>query len=72
MEEQVIIEIKNGIIYQQETLILNNVNLTIRKGEFVYLIGRTGSGKSSLLKVLYGDLPLAGGSGFVAGHDLKT
>lgn len=72
MEEQVIIEIKNGIIYQQETLILNNVNLTIHKGEFVYLIGKTGSGKSSLLKVLYGDLPLAGGSGFVAGHDLKT
>lgn len=72
MEEQVIIELRNGIIYQQETLILSNVNLTIRKGEFVYLIGKTGSGKSSLLKVLYGDLKLAGGSGLVAGHDLKT
>ncbi|MEO6166622.1 MAG: ATP-binding cassette domain-containing protein [Chitinophagales bacterium] len=72
MEDQVIIEVRNGIIYQQETLILNDVNLTIHKGEFVYLIGKTGSGKSSLLKVLYGDLSLAGGSGFVAGHDLKT
>ncbi|MBX7109111.1 MAG: ATP-binding cassette domain-containing protein [Chitinophagales bacterium] len=72
MEEQVIIELRDAVIYQQETLILSNVNLTIRKGEFVYLIGKTGSGKSSLLKVLYGDLMLAGGSGFVAGHDLKS
>lgn len=72
MEEQVIIELRDAVIYQQETLILNNVNLTIRKGEFVYLIGKTGSGKSSLLKVLYGDLQLAGGTGFVAGHDLKS
>lgn len=72
MEEQVIIELRDVVIYQQETLILSHVDLTIRKGEFVYLIGKTGSGKSSLLKVLYGDLPLAGGYGFVAGHDLKT
>jgi cell division transport system ATP-binding protein len=72
MEDQVIIELKDAVIYQQQTLILSNVNITIRKGEFVYLIGKTGSGKSSLLKVLYGDLPLASGQGFVAGHDLRA
>lgn len=71
MEDQVIIELRDGVIYQQESLVLTDVNLTIHKGEFVYLIGRTGSGKSSLLRVLYGDLPLAGGHGFVAGHDLN-
>lgn len=72
MEDQVIIELREAEIYQQQTLVLSHVDLKIHKGEFVYLIGKTGSGKSSLLKVLYGDLPLVKGSGFVAGHDLKT
>jgi cell division transport system ATP-binding protein len=72
MEDQVIIELREAEIYQQQTLVLSHVDLKIHKGEFVYLIGKTGSGKSSLLKVLYGDLPLVNGSGFVAGHDLKT
>ena len=46
-----IIEIKNASIFQRENLVLSNVNLTLNKGEFIYLIGRTGSGKSSLLKL---------------------
>jgi len=52
-------------------LVLANVNLKIDKGEFVFLIGQTGSGKSSLLKIIYGDLHIASGEGMVAGFDLK-
>lgn len=67
-----IIELKNVNIYQSQTLILSDVNISIEKGEFVYLVGKTGTGKSSLLKTLYGDLELSSGEGWVAGHDLKT
>lgn len=65
-----IIEIKNASIFQRENLVLSNVNLTLHKGEFIYLIGRTGSGKSSLLKTLYGELPARDGIFRVAGYDL--
>ena len=65
-----IIEIKKASIFQQENLVLSNVNLTLNKGEFIYLIGRTGSGKSSLLKTLYGELPARDGIVRVAGYDL--
>ena len=65
-----IIEIRNASIFQRENLVLSNVNLTLNKGEFVYLIGRTGSGKSSLLKTLYGELPARDGHFHVAGYDL--
>jgi len=65
-----IIEIKNASIFQHENLVLSNVNLTLNKGEFIYLIGRTGSGKSSLLKTLYGELPARDGIVRVAGYDL--
>ena len=56
--EKHIFSIQDGEIYQGEQLILKDVNIHLDKGEFVYLIGRTGTGKSSLLKTLYGDLPL--------------
>jgi cell division transport system ATP-binding protein len=66
-----VIELKDAKIYQDKTLILSDVNLQIAKGQFLYLVGQTGSGKSSLLKTLYADLPLNEGSGKVAGFKLK-
>lgn len=66
-----VITLKNVDIYQPKHLVLTNVNLQINKGEFVFLIGQTGSGKSSLLKVIYGELHIASGEGVVAGFDLK-
>ena len=64
------ISISNINISQRELLVLKNVELTIEKGEFVYLIGKTGSGKSSLLKILYGELRLKDGNATVAGFNL--
>src|ERR671939_532539 len=71
MMAEAIIEIKNANIYQGDNLILQNVNLTVNKGEFVYLVGKTGTGKSSLLKTLYGELPLNEGEGTVVGYNLN-
>src|SRR6056297_1436218 len=65
-----IVQLSNVRIFQHDALVLSDVNLEIRAGEFVYLIGKTGSGKSSLLKTLYSELPLTEGAGIVAGHDL--
>lgn len=67
-----ILSLKNASIYQKNFLVLSNVNLTLEKGEFSYLIGKTGSGKSSLLKILYGDIPLLEGEGQVVDTDLVT
>jgi cell division transport system ATP-binding protein len=67
-----VIELNQVNIYQSKKLILENVNLTLNETEFAYLIGKTGSGKSSLLKILYGELPLTEGNGSVAGFDLKN
>ncbi|HEY4540064.1 MAG TPA: ATP-binding cassette domain-containing protein [Faecalibacter sp.] len=72
MEVKNVIEVNQSSIYQRNHLVLSDVNFTLAEGEFVYLIGKTGSGKSSLLKVLYGDLPLKNGNGKVVGMDLKT
>jgi cell division transport system ATP-binding protein len=66
-----IIELKNVNVYQGNNLILQDVNISINRGEFVYLVGKTGTGKSSLLKTLYGDLTLKEGEGTVVGFDLK-
>ncbi len=66
-----ILELSDASIFQRETLILSNVNVEIQKGEFVYLIGKTGTGKSSFMKTLYGDLPLQSGYGQIVGFDLK-
>jgi cell division transport system ATP-binding protein len=55
---EIVVDLRNVNIYQGSNLILQDVNLEVRRGEFVYLVGKTGTGKSSLLKTLYGDLPL--------------
>lgn len=65
-----IIELKKTSIFQKHNLVLTDVSLTIDKGEFVYLVGKTGSGKSSLLRTLYADIPLLQGEGSIAGYDL--
>src|SRR6187549_1126561 len=67
-----IIELRNANIYQGKSLILQDVNISINKSEFVYLVGKTGTGKSSLLKTLYGELPLQEGEGTVGGFDIKS
>jgi len=67
-----VIELKGAKIYQNNVLILEDVNFNLGESEFVYIIGRTGSGKSSLLKTLYGELLLSEGQGSVAGFDLRT
>ena len=69
---QPVLSIKDASIFQQENLVLADINVTIEKGEFVYLIGKTGSGKSSFMKMLYGDLPLNKGEGTIVGYDLPT
>lgn len=70
--QQPIIEITNANIYQGDNLVLKEVQLTVSEGEFVYLVGRTGTGKSSLLKTLYGDLLLTEGEAVVAGYQLNN
>ncbi len=72
MDSNLVVSLENAQIYQGESLILRDVNLQIHKGEFVYLIGKTGTGKSSLLKTLYGDIPLQKGKGTVGDSDLST
>ena len=71
-ENATVLELKNVAIFQKDNLVLNEVSLHVQKGEFVYLIGKTGSGKSSFMKTLYGDLPLKQGSGKIVDFDLKT
>lgn len=66
-----IIKLKNADIYQQDSLVLKEVNLTLQKGEFLYITGKVGSGKSSLLKVFYHELPLVNGEGFILDYDLR-
>jgi cell division transport system ATP-binding protein len=68
---EVVLSLKNANIYQGNSLILSDVNISVSKSEFVYLVGKTGTGKSSLLKTLYGELPLVSGQGSVAGFDLS-
>jgi len=68
---QPVIELRNVNIYQGRNLILRDVNITVEKGEFVYLVGKTGTGKSSLLKTMYGDLEMKEGDGSVVGYNLR-
>ena len=67
-----VLKLDSASIFQDKNLILNEVNIDVKKGEFVYLIGKTGSGKSSLLKTLYGDLGLSHGKGEIVGFDLNA
>ncbi|RYZ54360.1 MAG: ATP-binding cassette domain-containing protein [Sphingobacteriales bacterium] len=71
MSDKSIVSLRNAQIFQGKSLILSDVNFEVQKGEFVYMIGKTGSGKSSLLKTLYGDIYLREGQGHVTGFDLK-
>lgn len=70
MSSEVVIHLRNLKIQQQKNLILDDVNLQVKKGEFIYLVGKTGSGKSSLLRTLYRDIKLKDGEGTIVGFDL--
>lgn len=72
MINDAVIEFKDATIYQGDIAVISNLNLALNKGEFVYLLGKTGSGKSSLLKTIYGDLTLTQGQGEVAGFKLHS
>ncbi len=71
MNETKQIELTGAAIYQREHLVLSCVNLTVGAGEFVYIIGKVGTGKSSLIKTLHAELPLISGLGIVAGYHLR-
>jgi cell division transport system ATP-binding protein len=68
---ETIVKLQDAAIFQNENMVLNDVDLEVKKGEFVYVIGKTGSGKSSFMKTLYADLPLKQGTGQVVDFDLK-
>ncbi len=72
MEENSIISLRNLSVYQKNKLVLTDVNLEVYSGEFVYLIGKTGSGKSSLLQIIYADLPIEDGDATVCNYNLKS
>jgi cell division transport system ATP-binding protein len=69
---ETVLQLKNASIYQGDSMVLSDVNFEMNKGDFVYLIGKTGSGKSSFMKTLYGDLQLTEGEGHVVDYDLRT
>jgi cell division transport system ATP-binding protein len=69
---QVVLALKDVTIYQENKVILSQVNLEVNHGEFLYIIGKTGTGKSSFMKTLYGDLPLTEGEGHIVEYDLAT
>ncbi len=72
MPEENIVILENASIFQEDHLVMSEVNLALNRGEFTYLIGRVGSGKSSLIKTLNAELPLKGGTGNVAGFQLES
>ncbi|MCD6179333.1 MAG: ATP-binding cassette domain-containing protein [Bacteroidales bacterium] len=71
MNENTVVDIKNFDVFQQDHLVLKQVTLKVNKGDFFYIIGKTGSGKSSLLKTLYADLPFVSGEAQVVGYNLE-
>lgn len=72
MKGDTIIQLENAEIYQQDSLVLHDVNLNVEEGEFVYVIGKVGTGKSSLIKTLNAEIPLVSGTGSVAGYSLQN
>lgn len=72
MNNETVIKLDNVSVFQEHSVVVNNISLEVKKGEFVYMIGKTGSGKSSLLKTLYGELTLKQGEASVAGFNLKN
>ena len=69
---ETIVKLEDVAVFQSENMVLNHIDLEVKKGEFVYVIGKTGSGKSSFMKTLYGDLPLQQGQGTIVDFDLTT
>ena len=69
---EAVLSLKNVTIYQENKVILSDVNLEVKQGEFIYIIGKTGTGKSSFMKTLYGDLPLTQGEGTIVDFNLAT
>jgi cell division transport system ATP-binding protein len=69
---EAVLSLKNATIFQEKNPVLTDINIEVQKGEFIYLIGRTGSGKSSFLKTLYADLPLSQGEGNIVDYNLAT
>jgi cell division transport system ATP-binding protein len=69
---EAVLSLKNVTIYQENKVILSDVNLEVKRGEFIYIIGKTGTGKSSFMKTLYGDLPLTQGEGTIVDFNLAT
>lgn len=69
---ETVLQLQNASIYQGDSMVLSNVNIEMNKGDFVYLIGKTGSGKSSFMKTLYGDLQLTEGEGHIVDYNLRT
>ncbi len=72
MQNQPIIKLIDLSVFQKNKLVLTNVTLDVLQGEFIYLIGKTGSGKSSLMQILYADLPIEEGNAIVCGYNLRT
>jgi cell division transport system ATP-binding protein len=72
MPQEFIIQFENACIYQDDHLVLSDVNFTVSKGEFVYIIGRVGSGKTSLIKTIHGEIPLKEGKAVASGFELEN
>ena len=71
MESGLLVQLENIEVCQEENVVLSNASLTLNKGEFIYIIGKVGSGKSSLLKALYCEVPIRNGEAYVSGYDLR-
>jgi cell division transport system ATP-binding protein len=69
--QNTVVSLQNATIQNENKVVLTNINFNVNTGDFVFLIGKTGAGKSSLLEVLYGDLPLSAGKGSIVGYDLE-